>query len=235
MLFRAFVIASAVCMTSLAFNIAMAEDTTTQTAAVSGVSFAEPASGIGGITRAASELQFGAVSPTSDTSRNIGAEFAALDPASDRQRYEVSLHHSADLGDAGIVDLSVSQRRTLHVSREGDIEDAGGGFEVRVKRRLQGMVDGIVSDWTPSSWSRPSWFFFVADDDEAISWRPGSRALGGGLHYEEDRIEIGESQTGIGIEAGGVQAALSYVQRDVEGKYGSGEENFTGVTLTWRR
>ncbi|MET0182682.1 MAG: hypothetical protein ABW199_07340 [Caulobacterales bacterium] len=235
MLFRAFVIASAVCMTSLAFNIAMAEDMATQSAAIGGVSFAEPSSGIGAISRSASQFQFGVTPEHTQSAQQIAADASALDPTSDRQRYQVSLHQSADLGGGDVVDVSVTQRRTMRVSREGDIEQTGGGFEVRVKRQLQGMVDGFVTDWTPSNWDRPSWFFFVADDDEAISWRPGARNLGGGLHYEEDRIQVGESQAGIGLEAGGIQAALSYVQRDVEGKYGSGEENFTGVTLTWRR
>jgi hypothetical protein len=55
------------------------------------------------------------------------------------------------------------------------------------------------------------------------------------VRYREDRVRIGDMQAGFALEAGGVQAAIAYVQRDIQGRYGSAEENFTGVTVSWRR
>lgn len=242
MLMRAFVIASAVFMGGLAFNMAMAEDTafipSTQAAtaepasdhAIDGVNLSEPEGGLGAIARTLGmEMGFreAATARLSETTRS--ATVASTDGA-DRRRYELALSASEVGGSP--VDIGVAPRATVRISQDGDIESAGGGLEARVGRRLR----GLVGEWTSPTWDNPTWYFFIADDDEAIAWTPGARADGRrSFAYQEDRVEIGDTSIGIAIEAAGAQAAIAYVERDIQGKYGSAEENFTGVTLTWRR
>jgi hypothetical protein len=240
MLKRAFVIAgTTLAMGLLAFNLATAEDTaaprgqTDQTAvtAVSGVSFADSSGGLAGIARSLrTTLTFRDVAPT--RAAQIGADasdLAQIGPSHDRRRYEVAVG-AAEVGGLP-VDVSLAQRTTLSISPDGDIGRTGQGAEVRVGRRLS----RLVGDWETATWDKPSWYLFAASDDEAISWTPGGGAGGGSIRYQEDRVEIGDMQIGVGVEAMGAQASLSYVQRDIQGRYGSAEENFTGVTLTWRR
>ncbi len=240
MLKRAFVIAGAtLAMGLLAFNLATAEDAAapavqTQTSnvqAVSGVSFADASGGIAGIARSLrTTLTFSDAAPTRSAQITAdAADLSQIGPSPDRRRYEVAVG-AADV--AGLpVDVSVAQRTTLSISEDGDIGQAGRGAEVRVGRRLS----RLVGDWETASWDKPSWYLFAASDDEAISWAPGSAGRGGSIRYQEDRVEVGDMQVGVGVEAMGAQASLSYVQRDIQGRYGSAEENFTGVTLTWRR
>jgi hypothetical protein len=88
----------------------------------------------------------------------------------------------------------------------------------------------------------PTWYMFVASEDEALIWRPGGQrsAFGGrsaGFALQ-DRVEIGDIQAGVTYEAFGVQASLAYVERKISVNVGrdsfSTEERFAGVTVTLR-
>ncbi len=228
MTYRALVIAGTIFAMGVAFNMATAEDMSAprNDFAVSGVTFDEPASGLGAVARSIS-LDLRATAPV--RSAHI-SNSAALPLNEAQRRFEVSAVTTADLGGVP-VDIGVAQRTTLGVSRSGEISRDGGGVEARVGRRLRNLVGA----WETPGWDDPAWYFFVADDDEAIAWQPGGGRNGRALSYQEDRVEIGDTQVGVAFEAAGVQASLAYVERDIQGKYGSADESFTGVTLTWRR
>jgi hypothetical protein len=163
------------------------------------------------------ERRAAAVGPTGES---------AIEPG--RRRVEVAAvaHDLAGLP----LDVSLNQRATLRVSPDGDIHRAGDGAEVRVGNRLS----GLTKQWDAADWSSPNWYFYAASDNEQLSWSPRVTS-GSSVRYREDRVRIGDMQAGFALEAGGVQAAIAYVQRDIQGRYGSAEENFTGVTVSWRR
>lgn len=231
MLFRASVIAGMVVATSLAFSMAMAEDTVTPDAngAVSGVTLTESNDGLSGVARAMG-IQFSA-----QQSRGPSARFVPADPVMDRdrdgtRRFEIAATSSAEA--TGLpVDVSLRRRTTVNVDAAGNLGPAREGAEVRVGRGLA----RLVRPWQTSDWAHPTWYLFAASDNEALAWAPGSSgANGGSLRYQGDRVEIGDMQAGVAIEAGGIQAAFAYVQRDIQGRYGSAEENFAGITITRR-
>lgn len=226
MLFRALVIAGAVAFGGLAFSIATAEETAAPVAAVSGVNFQEPKDGIGALTRGLG-LRLSFSEPGPERSAHIISDSSFSDAG--QRRFELSAVSSAE--STGLpVDVAVAQRATLRVTADGDLRHAGSGAEVRVGRGLE----RLVTPWREATWDNPTWYLFAAGDNEQLAWAPGGRGRSA-VSYREDRVEIGDMQVGVAIEAHGLQASLSYVQRDIQGRYGSAEENFSGVTLTWRR
>lgn len=227
MLFRALVIAGAVAFGGLAFSIATAEETAAP-AAIDGINLNEPTDGIGALTRGLG-LRLAFSEPGPERSAHIAADAWDIRGDASHRRFEVSATSSAE--QTGLpVDFSVAQRATMRVSEDGDMRQSGRGTEVRIGRGLARLADSLRGD---SDWRNPTWYLFAAGDNEQLSWTPG--AQGRSVTYREDRVEIGDMQAGVAVEAMGIQASLAYVERDIQGKYGSAEENFTGITLTWRR
>lgn len=229
MLFRALVIAGAVAFGGLAFSIATAEEAAAPAAAIDGVNLNEPNEGIGALTRGIG-LRLAFTEPAPERSAQIYADASEFRAGDTHRRIEVSALSSAE--QSGLpVDVSVAQRATLRVSEDGDLRHAGRGTEVRIGRGLA----RLANSWRDAgSWRNPTWYLFAAGDNEQLAWAPGAQGRSS-VSYREDRVEIGDMQIGIAAEAMGIQASLAYVQRDIHGKYGSVDENFTGVTLTWRR
>ena len=131
------------------------------------------------------------------------------------------------------VDVSVSQRATLNA--DDDADRRGSGSELRVGR---GIVDRREGG------GEPSVYMFVASEDEALTWQPGSGrsefgGRGGGGLALEDRVEVGDMAAGVTYERNGVQASFAYVEREESTRVGresyTQEQAFTGVTLTMRR
>ncbi len=134
----------------------------------------------------------------------------------------------------GDFDVSVAQRATLGSNTSGDIDRRGSGSELRVGR---GLVDRADGDNRGSSV-----YAFVASDNEALTWRPGTRSDFGGrgdAFALQEQVEIGDMSAGITYERNGVQASLAYVEREESTRIGaqsfSQDQSFTGVTLTMRR
>jgi len=200
-----------------------------ETAAVSGVNFAdiEPLSRSSRVSLA---LRLGP-QPIARPAR-IAAETRG--DAAGTRRYELAV---AQRDVAGLsVDVEFAQRASIGVNNAGDISRAGAGSELRLGSGL-----GDMRRRAQSSWDSPIWYVFAAADDEALTWQPGARnAFGGaGASFSvEDRVEIGDMQAGITMEAGRLQASLAYVQREISAYVGaesrSRDESFTGVTLTLR-
>lgn len=183
-------------------------------------------------TDTAADLQGNALnlSVRQDDSRR----FAPIGPTEDEGRAErrVEVELAAGGGDAP-VDVSIAQRASLGSDRNGDVDRQGRGSELRVGR---GLVD------QRSNGNQPSTYVFVASDNEALTWQPGSRTEFGGQGSSfgmQDRVEVGDLSAGVTWERNGVQTSLAYVEREESTRVGnqtySQDESFTGLTVTMRR
>lgn len=199
-------------------------------APISGVSFQDPDQALAD----PEGLSFGARTDAPlrlrEANRPLGA--APLAENDTERRVEFAITAPSRVTGLG-VDLGVAPRASFAVDEDGRLARAGAGAEVRIGQGLEGLVDR----WEPPTWDAPAWYFFAASDGQALAWSPERAAnvpgaRGDGLRWQ-DRVEVGDFQAGVSLEAGGLQASLSYVQRDVSSPYGSTDDNFAGVTVTW--
>jgi hypothetical protein len=164
-----------------------------------------------------------------------GGRFSALDspvPTDAEGPRRVELELTA--GGAGApLDISISQRASLGADNNGDLDRRGRGSELRVGR-------GLVNE--RSDGERNSTYVFVASDNEALTWQPGSRSEFGGRgasFARQDRVEVGDLAAGVTWERDGVQTSLAYVEREQATRVGNQtytqDESFAGVTVTMRR
>jgi hypothetical protein len=150
-------------------------------------------------------------------------------------RRGLELEVAAGGGDSPL-DISVSQRASLGADANGDISRRGSGSEVRIGR-------GLVNDEGARTQNGGTAVYaFVASDDEALTWQPGSRSEFGGQGSSvqlQEQVEIGDMSVGVTYERNGVQASLAYVEREESTRVGvshfSQDTSFTGVTVTMRR
>ena len=227
MLIRKLVVVGLVGFVSLAANIATAEDAAapSNSIAVEGVSFTDPADSFGGNRFDVN------VSPGSER-RFSGFGFSQPKSSSDNavRHYELSLVARS----AGGFDVAFAQRAGLGFNEQGDVERETRASELRL-----GRGRGSVPRDQPSV--SPRWYIFAASEDEALVWQPGQRSAFGGAGRTfalQDRVEIGDLQAGITYEMNGLQASLAYVEREINVYYGarsfSQDEDFAGLTLTLR-
>jgi hypothetical protein len=132
------------------------------------------------------------------------------------------------------VDISLAQRGSLGSDTNGDLNQRGHGQELRVGSNL-------VREGRDRSAGEPSVYAFVASDDQALTWQPGTRSEFGGRGSSlalEERTEVGDMAAGVTYERNGVQASLAYVERSESARVGSRtfsqDQNFAGVTVTMR-
>lgn len=225
MLLRKLVVVGLVGFVSFAANIATAEDAVgPNTTFVDGISFADPSAALG------DRISF-------DVGEGDRSRFTNLNPTPSRQgdpeyrRYELALVARAANG----VDVSFNQRGGFGFNEQGDIERQSRASELRLGRSL-----GLREDDDTAS-SEPIWYIFAASEDEALTWRPGTRSEFGGSGSSfalQERVEIGDLQAGVTYEANGWQASLAYVERKISMRTGSRtisrNEDFAGFTLTMR-
>lgn len=142
-------------------------------------------------------------------------------PAVDEPARRIELQVAATGGP-----LDVSLSRTAIVPDESW---RGDGAELRIGRFV-----GRRSEHD----SNESTYFYVASENEALTWRPGQDRGGGSALALQEQVEVGDLSAGVAIERGGVQASLSYVEREASARVGnqsfSQDENFAGVTVTMR-
>jgi hypothetical protein len=196
---------------------------------ISGVSFEDPHGDL------AEPFEFTA-GGRSDTPLRLSE---AVNPAEtelegEERRYEFSITAPSRVTGLG-VDLGLAPRASFSTDTEGRLSSAGAGAEVRIGQGLENLIDR----WEPPTWDAPAWYFFAASDGQALAWSPEQAAgvpgaRGDGLRWQ-DRVEVGDFQAGLSVEAGGMQASLAYVQRNISTQHGSSEENFAGVTVTFGR
>lgn len=147
----------------------------------------------------------------------------------------LELELAAGGGDSPL-DISVSQRASLGADVNGEVSRRGSGSEVRVGR-------GLVSDERNRTQNGGSAVYaFVASDDEALTWQPGSRNEFGGQGPSlslQQQVKIGRVSAGVTYERNGIQTSLAYVERRESTRVGnrhfSQDTSFTGVTVTMRR
>jgi hypothetical protein len=159
-----------------------------------------------------------------DVSEGSAPRFAPSEVADDGQnrprRLELEL---AAGGRDSPVDVSVAQRASLGANADGDFDRAGRGSELRIG-------SGLVGERETSS--EPSVYMFVASEDEALTWQPGSGnrnefgSRGSSLQLQ-DRVEVGDVAAGVTWEQNGLQASLGR-------RHYTHEQAFTGVTVTMR-
>jgi hypothetical protein len=195
------------------------------------VSFEDPTAALSGADAAAA--------PGLDVSvrDNSAQRFAPVNPGHDDQG-ERPRRLELEVAAGGVnspLDVSVAQRASFGADENGNVDRRGRGSEVRVGR-------GLVRDNRERSNDRSAVYMFVASDDEALTWQPGSRSEfggnGGGLALE-DRVEVGDLSAGVTYERNGVQASLAYVEREEATRVGNQsfnqDQSFAGVTVTMRR
>jgi len=122
------------------------------------------------------------------------------------------------------IDIGIAQHTRLQSDAGGD--RISHGAEVRIGQRLR----GLVAAFEQPTWDRPAWYFFAASDGQALTWAPTTNGA-----RVQDRVTIGDRQAGISIQASGLQASLTYVEREVSNAQRSDRQSFTGVAITLRR
>ncbi|MBL8558964.1 MAG: hypothetical protein JNM47_09610 [Hyphomonadaceae bacterium] len=141
---------------------------------------------------------------------------------------------SAPARETGLnLDLAIAPRAGFAIGPEGGQLKSVGG-EVRLGQRLENMVGEFNGNAT---WDRPAWYFFAATDGSAITWTPESMAGAArrGLSYQEDRVVVGDYQVGLSVEARGMQASFSVINREIANGWESKDENYVGASITMRR
>ncbi|MGH6951544.1 MAG: hypothetical protein ACREH4_11755 [Vitreimonas sp.] len=144
------------------------------------------------------------------------------------RRVELAL--TAGGGDAPL-DISIAHRASLGADGNGDLDRQGRGSELRLGQGLVGEREG----------PRDSTYIFIASENEALTWQPGTRTEFGGRGGSfalQDRVEVGDLSAGVTWERNGVQTSLAYVERKRSTRVGrqsySHDESFAGVTVTMR-
>lgn len=203
--------------------------------AIEGVPLEDPNAALAQAEAQPLEFNFGnEVTPRFNFTPSASPAFAA--PAYFGEQRGVELEFAAAGDSAGVpLDVAVAQRATLRADADGEISGGSSGSELRIGR-------GLVQRGNDRG-ENSSIYFFVADDDEALTWRFGQASnlmgRGGALALQEERVEVGDMSAGVTYERNGVQASLAYVEREVSARIGresfSQDENFAGFTLTMRR
>ncbi|MBL8547800.1 MAG: hypothetical protein JNL81_15135 [Hyphomonadaceae bacterium] len=227
MLLRKLVVVGLVGFVSFAASIATAEDAVgpgSSSYAVDGVVLDDPSQAL------TSRFQL-------SSNEDAGGRFANLAPtettSSSRGNHRGYEFEFVAPGMSGL-NVSFAQRGGFGFNDQGDIDRRSRASELRLGRGLD------MPRNRPSA--EPTWYFFAASEDEALTWRPGSRsefgASGGNSFALQDRVEVGDMQAGVTYERYGIQASLAYVEREFTIISGSQsftqDDSFAGLTITMR-
>ncbi|MBY0563628.1 MAG: hypothetical protein K2P58_05505 [Hyphomonadaceae bacterium] len=201
-------------------------------AALAGAATAEPQA-IMGVELAAPEdgLLAGRAAVEFSVTNDGQAPFLPFDAREDGER-RLQLELSAGGGDSPL-DVAIAQQTTLTPDANGDVMHEGSSAIVRIGRGLVGERDAD---------RRSSTYVFVASENQALTYQPGSRSAFGGQGAAlalQDRVEVGDLSAGVTFERNGVQTSLAYVERSESVRVGnrnvSQDDSFAGVTVTARR
>ena len=226
MLLRKLVVVGLVGFVSFAANIATAEDAVgpnSDSYAINGVDLDDPGQALSNRFQLSS-------SERSNRFSSLAPSEPAYNSHSNQRGYELEF---VGPGMSGL-NVSFAQRGGFGFNNQGDIDRQSRASELRLGRGLD------IERSRPSS--EPSWYFFAASEDEALTWRPGARSDFGGSSGPsfglQDRVEIGDMQAGITYERYGIQASLAYVEREFTVVSGSQsftrDDSFAGLTITMR-
>lgn len=128
------------------------------------------------------------------------------------------------------IEMSFAARSGYGFNHQGELNSQYQSRMLRIGRNL-----------TRENFSEPAWYFFVADEDEALIWDPGSQSAFGGRSSRfalQDQVELGDMQVGVAYDWMGWQTTFSYVEREVGTQVGHQsyytDDSFVGVTVTYR-
>lgn len=122
---------------------------------------------------------------------------------------------------------------SLGYAQEGDFIVRRVGAEFRFGQDIdqRGNYNGL-----------PSWYFFAGADGEAVIFNNSTAGNGLGLIdglQLRDQVTVGDIQAGLNLRYGGTNVAFNYIRREVEYEFNSEnirrDEDFGGITFTWRR
>jgi hypothetical protein len=185
-----------------------------------------------------------ALSASPGFAQEVGPE-PSPDAASSAENAAFSMNWSSEQNVAFTLPGEAPRRIELELAASGGSVDVsltrstivpderwrGDGAEIRIGR-------GLVERRGDHE-ARDSTYFYVASENEALTWRPGQRRDGDSPLALQEQVEVGDLSAGIAVERGGVQASLAYVEREASARVGnqsySQDENFAGVTVTMRR
>lgn len=118
-------------------------------------------------------------------------------------------------------------------AEEGDFSVRRIGAEFRFGQDI---------DQRGSNRGLPSWYFFAGADGEAVIFNNGTAGRGFGLIdglQLRDQVTVGDIQAGLNINRYGTNFAINYIRREVEFELDAQsvkrDEDFGGISLTWRR
>ncbi len=150
-----------------------------------------------------------------------------------QERYDATFAFAAPRERTGL-NFDIGVVPSASYAQEGDFSVRRVGAEFRLGQDI---------DQRGSDAGLPSWYFFAGADGEAVIFNNSAAGSGLGLVNGiqlRDQVTVGDIQAGINIRQYGTNFAFNYVRREVEYDLNSTEtirrnEDFGGITLTWRR
>lgn len=162
----------------------------------------------------------------------LGAQRLLVNGAFIPQRYGAEFAFAAPSQLTGL-NFDIGVVPSASYSEEGDFSVRRVRAEFRFGQDIdqRGTNEGL-----------PSWYFFAAADGEAVIFNNSAadRGLGliNGLQLR-DQVTVGDIQAGLNIRRYGTTFSLNYVRREVEyelnGEPIQRNEDFGGISLSWRR
>jgi len=149
-----------------------------------------------------------------------------------QQRYDAEISFAAPSEATGL-NFDIGLVPSASYAQEGDFSVRRVGAEFRLGQDI---------DQRGNNQGLPSWYFFAAADGEAVIFNNASAgsglALVNGIQLR-DQVTVGDIQAGVNIRSYGTNFAFNYIRREVEYELNSEtiqrNEDFGGITLTWRR
>jgi hypothetical protein len=149
-----------------------------------------------------------------------------------QERYDAQFSFSAPSQTTGLgFDIGIVP--SLSYAEEGNFQTRRIGAEFRLGQDI---------DQRGSDADLPSWYFFAGADGEAVIFNNGTAS--GGLGFVNglqlrDQVTVGDIQAGLNVRRYGTNFAFNYIRREVEyeinGDSLQRDEDFGGITLTWKR
>ena len=104
-----------------------------------------------------------------------------------------------------------------------------------IKTALRSSASGLADNWNAPQGGDHDVSFFVSSNRKALNWSLSHASRNyGGVTYQKNRVNIGDSAAGLAVAIGDAQVAVAYVQRDVGSNFGSHSQDYGGVILTLR-
>lgn len=128
------------------------------------------------------------------------------------------------------IEMSFAARSGYGFTNQGELNTQYQSRMFRIGRNLERQ-----------NFAEPAWYFFIADEDEALIWDPGVNSAFNTRDSRfalQDQVELGDMQIGVAYDWNGWQTSLSYVEREVGAQVGHTsyyqDESFVGLTVTYR-